>query len=283
MPAPVSFYIKAQFSAANRLESAILMTKAKPKRVYLAKDDRQRALLDIAATVVEQQGWQALSMIAVAEAGNISRQLVYQHFTSVDELMVETMTHLFRDSYEAIRSNIQENPDDLEDLIRNAARQTFDRDPGKVRALWQMLTATYSENPETSRTGTRLRHLISKLWSPVFQELFGLDAKHGQTFAWILNMAFWGANQVVEEGELTREEATELMIWVVQTMRAGHTRKPPGSSRPGKPSHATAKTTNSGKTTRVTKKKQTTTAKASHPKTAARASKPASKPARHRG
>ncbi len=57
--------------------------KEPAQRAYLARDDRRAALLDVAATVVETQGWPALSMISVAETAEVSRQLVYQHFTSV--------------------------------------------------------------------------------------------------------------------------------------------------------------------------------------------------------
>ncbi len=188
------------------------------KRAYLSRDDRRTALLDVAAAVVESQGWQALSMISVAESAQVSRQLIYQHFASVDELMADTMSHLFRSRYESIRAGIAENPEDLSVLLRVVEQQTFGDSPERVRALWQMLTATYSDNAETRRMGQRLRHLLTKMWAPYMQQRLGLDEKRAQALSWMLNMAFWGAHQLVEEGELSRGGALELFTGLLMRL-----------------------------------------------------------------
>ena len=189
--------------------------KATPKRAYLARDDRRLALLDVAATVVVEQGWQALSMISVAETAAVSRQLVYQHFASVDELMADTMSHLFRDRFEKIRESIQANSSDLVGLMRIVGQQTFDEKPGHVRALWQMITATYSDNAETSRMGRRLRHLLTKLWSPIIAQQLSCSAEQSQAIAWMLHMSFWGAHQLVHDGEMSRKSADDLFTWML--------------------------------------------------------------------
>jgi len=196
------------------------MTRKPPieKRAYLARDDRRLALLDIAATVVEQQGWPALSMISVAETAKVSRQLVYQHFSSVDELMADTMSHLFRSRYENIRSGIGESSSDLTGLMRLVEQQTFGDNPARVRALWQMITATYSDNAETSRMGTRLRHLLTKLWTPMVMQQFGLGEAQARTLVWMLHMAFWGAHQLVHDGEISRKSSNELFTWMLMKL-----------------------------------------------------------------
>lgn len=189
--------------------------KASPKRAYLARDDRRAALLDVAATVVVEQGWPALSMISVAETAQVSRQLVYQHFASVDELMADTMSHLFRDRFERLRESIQTHSSDLIGLVRIAGQQTFDDKPGHVRALWQMITATYSDNAETSRMGRRLRHLLTNLWSPIIKQQLACSPQQSQAIAWMLNMSFWGAHQLVHDGEMSRKSADDLFTWML--------------------------------------------------------------------
>src|ERR1043165_991535 len=174
------------------------MSKTKPaakKRGYLAKDDRHKALVETAAAVVEKQGWQALSMISVAEHAQVSRQLVYEHFDSVDALMTETMSQIFRDAYETTRDAIQRGTGNVVDLLELSEKMTFDIPPGRVRALWQMITGTYSDNPETARMSRRLRHLLTNLWAPVANDAFGLEARDGRVLIWMLHMAFWGAHQ----------------------------------------------------------------------------------------
>ena len=207
-------------AARKRTKAAVApRRKADPKRAYLARDKRREALLDIAAAVVEQQGWQALSMIAVADTAQVSRQLVYQHFESVDVLMADTMSHLFRQRYESIRAGISTHAGDLADLVRFAEQQTFDEHPARVRALWQMITATYSDNDETSRMSMRLRHLLTKLWAATLEKHFGLRNEQARAMAWMLNMAFWGAHQLVHDGEISRKTANELFIWMLERLR----------------------------------------------------------------
>lgn len=199
----------------SRATALMPRKKVNSKRAYLARDDRRLALLDVAATVVEQQGWPALSMISVAETAQVSRQLVYQHFASVDELMADTMSHLFKNRYDRIRISISQNSGDLAELVQIAEQQTFDDHPGRVRALWQMITATYSDNAETSRMGTRLRHLLTKLWAPMLSQKLKLREDQSRAMAWMLNMAFWGAHQLVHDGEISRKTANELFTWML--------------------------------------------------------------------
>lgn len=225
------------------------MNRRKPpaKRAYLSRSDRRQALLDVAATVVEERGWPALSMIAVAEAGNISRQLVYQHFSSVDELMADTMSHLFRSRYENIRSSVQgASGDDFAGLLRVVHQLTFDDRPARVRALWQMMTATHTENAETGRMGARLRQLLSKLWTPMVEKQLGLEASRARAMAWMLNMAYWGAQHLVHDGDLSKEDAIELFTWMM--LRLGSPAhappleaKPATCARPAKKAAAPAR------------------------------------------
>lgn len=189
------------------------------KRPYLAKESRREALLDVACRVVEEHGWPALSMISVAEAAKVSRQLVYQHFSSVDELMADTMNRLFNSGYENIREKIKTDSKDIAELIRFAEHQTFDDRPGRVRALWQMITATYSDNAESARMSIRMRHLIVKLWTRTLTTEFGFNEQQGRAMAWMISMAFWGAHQMVHDGEISRNMATELLVLMVTSMK----------------------------------------------------------------
>lgn len=205
--------------------------RAPKKRGYLAKDARHAELLKTAAEVVEKHGWPALSMIAVAEHARVSRQLVYEHFSSVDQLMTETMTQIFRELYEAMRENIRSNPRNVADLTLLAERLTFDLSPGRTRALWQMITATYSENAETARMSRRLRHLLTNLWAPTTREAFAMPERESRALTWMLHMAFWGAHQLVDEGEIDREAASRLFLWLLTQIQAGSVIAPPTSAK----------------------------------------------------
>ena len=191
------------------------------KRVYLAKDNRRSALLDVAATVVEKHGWPALSMISVAEQAKVSRQLVYAHFSSVDELMTETMSHIFREVFERVRDGIKRSRGNVADLALFAENMVSDLSPSRARALWQMMTATHSGSAEVSRMSRRLRHLLTNMWMPIMSESFGMPEREGRVLIWMLHMSFWGAHQLVEEGEVDRATVAKLFMWMTTQIQAG--------------------------------------------------------------
>lgn len=199
--------------------------RAAKKRSYLAKDDRRLALLETAAEVVEKQGWPELSMISVAERARVSRQLVYQHFESLDELMTETMTYIFRESYEKVRDSIQRGSGDVAGLVQATEQMAFDLAPGRARALWQMINGGFADTPEAKRLSRRLRHLLTNTWLPVGRTAFGLKDPDARVIIWMLHMAFWGAHQLVDEGETDRRSAMRLFTWMLGLVRAG-----PGAS-----------------------------------------------------
>lgn len=208
--------------------------RAITKRLYLAKDNRHNALLDVAATVVEKLGWPALSMISVAEQAKVSRQLVYAHFSSVDQLMTETMTHIFRDLYERFREGIKQSRGNIADLSLFSENTVFELSPGRARALWQMIMATHSATAEVSRMSRRLRHLLTNMWMPIMNQAFGLPEREGRVMIWMLHMAFWGAHQLVEEGEVDRETVARLFTWMTTQIQAGTVMAPLKSKSAGK-------------------------------------------------
>lgn len=208
----------------------------KQKRGYLAKDDRHQALLKTAAAVVEKHGWPALSMISVAEHAKVSRQLVYAHFESVDQLMTETMEQLFREMFEQLREGLTRGPQDLVDLTLFAERMTYELSPGRTRALWQMITATYSDNLEATRMSRKLRHLLTNLWSPITRNAFGTDERDSRALTWMWHMAFWGAHQLVDDGEIDRDTASRLFVTMLTQMQAGSVLAPRGRGKGAKAS-----------------------------------------------
>ncbi len=190
--------------------------EAPSRRRHLSREDRRTALLDVAVGVVEKQGWPALSMISVAEAAQVSRQLVYQHFGSVEELMKATMSHIFRDVYEGIVEKIQRGPGTLDEVVMAAENLTFDLPPNRAHALWQILTATNSGQPDAARASLRIRHLVAKMWTPTVRSVFDLGEQEGKALAWMLCMAFWGGHQLVSDGEIGQAAVTRLFLRLLQ-------------------------------------------------------------------
>ena len=176
------------------------------KRPYLSRDDRRQKLLETAAEIVEQDGWPALNMSALAERGGTSRQLIYQHFPNLDALLAKTAWYIFNDTIEGSRDSILSNPKNLAGAVNAAEAVTLDLPSGRSDALWQLIAGIAGGAPELDQLRRGIRELITDLWVPTLREELGLDEDRARSTAWMLVMAFWGMRQLVRDGEISRDQ-----------------------------------------------------------------------------
>ncbi len=193
----------------------------KTKRPYLARDDRRRQLLDVAADIVENRGWDQLTMSALAKQSATSRQLIYQHFDSLDALLTATGTHIFEQVYLQTRTAIEQRDGDIANVLIQTQEIIFDLPSGRAQALWQIIAAALPAEHALSKFGRRMRHLITNLWRPAIAETFGLSDREAEALAWPLIMAFWGNYHLMQDGELSRKQAIDKITWLVSTLAAG--------------------------------------------------------------
>ncbi|HEY0975526.1 MAG TPA: helix-turn-helix domain-containing protein [Solimonas sp.] len=181
-----------------------------PKRAYLSRDRRRSTLLDVAAGIVEREGWTALTMSALAEQGGTSRQLVYQHFPSLEKLLADTAWHIFEDTMRSTRESVAAHPSDLSGAVKAAESFTLDLPPGRGDALWQLIAGTAAATPELDKIRRNLRQMIGGVWTPMVRQQLNLNVAEGRAYAWMAVMAFWGMRQLVRDGEMTRTRGMKL-------------------------------------------------------------------------
>ncbi len=227
--------------------------KAQRTRPYLTRGRRRKALLAAAAEIIETSGWTALTMVSLARHAGVSRQLVYQHFDSVDALLLASLAHIFEDVYVRTRDQVAEGQHgDFMATINAMQSITFDLPLGRARALWQAISisGTGNTNSEIASLSRRLRHLLIKTVQPLMEQRFGLSAEQARPLTWMLIVAFWAARQLNDEGELERDQAMLLFDWLVESLARGSRDGPPSSPKPKSKSTATVRKTVK---TRVTK------------------------------
>lgn len=181
-----------------------------PKRAYLSRDLRRRTLLEVAAGIVEHEGWVALTMSALAERGGTSRQLVYQHFPSLEKLLADTAWFIFEETMRQTRASVAAHPSNLVEAVKMAESFTLDLSPGRGDALWQLFAGTAGTSPELEKIRHDLRQMIGGIWTPLVRKQLDLSPADARAYAWFAVMAFWGMRQLVREGELTRARGTKL-------------------------------------------------------------------------
>ena len=97
-------------------------TATKPlKRPYLGKAERKKQLIDAACEMVETSGWFSLNMSTLADQAGVSRQLVYQHFPNLEDLLTQTCHAIFDDTMTGTAQAITDHPDDIKKAIEAAA------------------------------------------------------------------------------------------------------------------------------------------------------------------
>lgn len=195
----------------------------------MAAPARREHLLAIAARVVRQTGWHALSMQGLAAAAGVSRQLVYEHFASVDDLSVATLTHLFERAYDATAAIVGSGTDPA--TILAAAYDLFLDLPAEERRALRAL-ANESDGGRRGLAGAkrRLRGRIAELWLPYVRQLTGLATPEATALTWMLITASWGLADSIAEGAVSRTRGRELFVrFAIDTLTSWHVRNaPPG-------------------------------------------------------
>jgi AcrR family transcriptional regulator len=184
--------------------------KAPPKRAYLSQDLRRQKILEVAAGIVETQGWAALNMSGLAEKGGTSRQLIYQHFPSLEKLLADTAWYIFNDTMQGTQASVLANPSNLTEAARSAEAITLDLPPGRGDALWQLIAGTAAMTPELEQMRHGMRNLIGGIWTPLVRKELGLSEADAKAYAWMTVMAFWGMRQLVRDGEVSRARGVAL-------------------------------------------------------------------------
>lgn len=193
------------------MPSAAQPTAQARTRLYLAAPERRKHLLDVASEIICAGGWEALSMQGVAEGAGVSRQLVYQHFASLDDLHSALLVHLFESPYESTRV-IATSAADPELLLRQAFEVFLEMPEGLRRLVRALASEDRPGRSELASLKKTLRGKISDLWAPYVVRATALPAADAQALAWMLIMAAWGLADLIRHGEIARAAAIDLFV-----------------------------------------------------------------------
>lgn len=199
-------------------------TARQSPRPYLPAAQRREHLLDAAARLVRRGGWTALSMQGLAAAAGVSRQLVYEHFASADDLYLAALTHLFERTHASTAAVVTSGAG-VEDTIRAAFALFLDLPAEERRALRTLATEADPGRRAMARARTRLRNRIAGLWVPYLRAQTGVTESEATALAWMLTTAAWGLSDTIADGTLERRRGIELFVrFVAGTLSATRTR-----------------------------------------------------------
>ena len=97
-----------------------------------AEDPRRRALLDTAVTVFVRHGYRKTSMDEVARAAQISRQGLYLHFSTKEELFRASIHHLLDGTMRAASAVLEDAALPLDTRLVRALDEAYGRFAGHM-------------------------------------------------------------------------------------------------------------------------------------------------------
>jgi len=190
--------------------------RAPDKRPYLPSDRRREELLALAAELVVAGGWSALTMKGLAAEARVSRQLVYQHFADLPELLVAVTHRLFERAREATAAIVaQGERDDAADVARRTYEIYLDLPREQRRVLRAITAEPEIDSAELRRVRRYVREQILDLWTPGVRRRTGLPTARARALAWSMTSAAWGLGDLVDDGEIGLPQARELLARVV--------------------------------------------------------------------
>lgn len=175
----------------------------------LTSDARREHLLDLAAAILLEHGFEAVTMEAVKERGKISRGLAYTHFANADDLLFAL--------YEREVSELDRRiatagvaAGSFEERVRAAIRTYFDfvAERGGLLAELQIKLTGRWLKPSAQQRLTRL----FGFWSDEIESEFGVSADAAGALAVAALAASEALAAAWRAKKLTRRDAETLSI-----------------------------------------------------------------------
>lgn len=187
------------------------------KRQYLSSEDRRESILRAADEVLATQGVAHLSVVEVAHRAGISRQLVYQHFSDLNTLLVEVFRLRLSEMNLTMGATDANHCLEIRDVIERQLRRIVTV-PARDRQLMHNVFGDISSLPKDLwPTIGEIRRTIVVRWATMIDPL-AQPTPLGVAKMGLIIHAVMGAWDMVLDGTLSEDEAVSLLVKVVESL-----------------------------------------------------------------
>ncbi len=113
----------------------------------LPKAERRQQLLDVARSIVRDEGTDALTLVSLAERAEVTRPIAYEHFKTRPGLLIALARNIDDRQVELFRDALSKTPPRLADVAR-AVSSGYMRCVTQVGREWHALTAALQGDAE---------------------------------------------------------------------------------------------------------------------------------------
>lgn len=134
----------------------------------MERSQRRAQLLGVARDIIAADGADALSMNALAECADVTKPVVYSHFSNSQQVIVA----LLDDHYENMREYVREATESattLDVYITQLLESAFDFERTN-RVPVQKISNGYSSSPEVNEAFARYRSVFQKYWQDLLEQ-----------------------------------------------------------------------------------------------------------------
>ena len=196
------------------------------RRVRAARtqpEERRRQLLDVAESLLEGGGSDALRMDTLASAAGVTRPVVYSHFDNRDALIIALL-----ERHEA-RLRADDTPTDMTDdfstIIRNATSAYLRTSVTHGPAMRALVTGA-NLSPLVERTRRRIWDSGINKWAAVYGRFFGFDTNDSRALTSSHLAGLSAMAGLCAGGLLSVPRATELHVISVEASLSALSNQP---------------------------------------------------------
>jgi AcrR family transcriptional regulator len=184
------------------------MPRRAPKRLW--HDDRHRQLLDVAARLLSERGWDGLSLGELATAAGVTRPIVYKHFRHRHQLATELVRNCADELQATLLQAVMRHPDRPDRCLRLVLDGVCDAIETRGAGAWNLLVAG-GPDPKLHRVIESLRAELMEPWIRRIRKLTGVPQRHARV---LCHLTVAQVRTVLERwmaGDLERPEVEQLL------------------------------------------------------------------------
>jgi AcrR family transcriptional regulator len=132
----------------------------------LPKAERRQQLLDVARSIVRDEGTDALTLVSLAERANVTRPVTYEHFKTRSGLLIALARHIDDRQVELFREALAKTQPRLAEVAR-VASSAYMRCVTQVGREWHALTAALQGDAEMDAVQHELLERYAELYCEV--------------------------------------------------------------------------------------------------------------------
>ncbi|HUA34671.1 MAG TPA: TetR/AcrR family transcriptional regulator [Candidatus Binataceae bacterium] len=151
-----------------------------PQPRRMSAERRREHLLDMAASIILNEGFEALTMEGVSERAGVSKGLGYAYFENADDLALALYDREVSEVYERIERESMRH-DSYEQRVRQAVRTYFDL--VATRGVLLAVLQTRLSGRKGRRTRRERLHRFIGFWADQIQQEFGAPRPVAESIA----------------------------------------------------------------------------------------------------